>query len=59
MAACQLTLTIIVRSRWWVRPYLNAVVWFGDTLGFEPDYERIANTIINHGLIIKTQIGNA
>lgn len=58
MAYCPLTLTITVRSRWWVRPYLNAVALFSDVFGLEPDYERIANTIINHGLIIKTQIGN-
>lgn len=54
--ACPLTLTITVRSRWWVKPYLNGCALFAGLFGMEPDFDKISDHIIKHGLIIKTEI---
>lgn len=44
MASSEMKIT--VRRAWWVTPYLQAVMWFSDLTGLEPDIDKVAGTVL-------------
>jgi len=37
---------ITMKRACWVMPYLQAVIWFSDLTGLEPDIEKVAGTVL-------------
>lgn len=42
----RMTLAITIKRAWWVMPYLYGVQWFSELTGMEPDYKRVAATVL-------------
>ncbi|EMB3082906.1 hypothetical protein U8233_002918 [Providencia rettgeri] len=51
-----LELQISVKFKWWVNPYISTLKLFYLTLGIEPDYEKVVESIAKHGLITTKRI---
>lgn len=41
-------LTMRISYAWWVMPYLRAVATFAWLTGMEPDYVKLAETVMRH-----------
>lgn len=37
----RIDMMITIKRAWWVIPYLQAVLWFRDWTGLEPDVEKV------------------
>jgi len=44
------TIRIRVSVRWWVLPYLHALVFVAWVMGTEPDYEKLNQFIARRGV---------
>ena len=44
---------VTVRLRWWVRPYMAALAWFGQATGKEPDWAKV-NKVLRRGVVVTT-----
>lgn len=53
MTADALVMTLSVRIRWWVYPYLRTIKAFCLLFGTDPDIERICKFIMDYGVRIK------
>lgn len=51
MAAC--SVTVKVRVRWWVMPYLSALAFFCRATGAEPDEEKVAAFVLRWGVVVR------
>lgn len=49
-----MTLTLTVKTAWWVNVYLNTLQLFSMITRTEPDMKKVASFIIKHG--IKTKV---
>lgn len=43
--AC-ITVTITIKRSWWVTPYIYGVYLLSALTGMEPDYEKVAATVV-------------
>jgi len=50
----KVVLTLIVRSAWWVLPYLYGIRLRCMLTGAEPNYQRVAR-VVERGMRIKTE----
>ncbi|MGJ7243276.1 hypothetical protein ABMZ73_11940 [Morganella morganii] len=44
-----------IKMKWWVPAYIAGLKLFAVTFGTEPNYSRIGEFIVNHGVSIKTR----
>ncbi len=49
-AAWSLCVSVGVKIRWWVFPYLLTLRWFCMTFGTEPDFDKIVAFIVRRGV---------
>lgn len=49
------TVTILIAPRWWVAPYLRTLAAFCDTIGTEPDMDKVIAFILKFGFRIITK----
>jgi hypothetical protein len=54
--AKQYTLTLTVRFKWWVKPYINSLILFCNTAGLEPDIEKVTDFIVSKGIYFKREL---
>lgn len=54
MATCS-ALTVELKARWWVIPYLNSVVLVSQLTGLEPDIEKVVGLIVRRGIKLKVR----
>lgn len=57
MAIC--TLTVEVKSRWWLPVYIKTLMFFCLMSQREPDYEKVSTFIAKHGLSQKLKVESA
>ncbi|SDI40266.1 hypothetical protein [Pseudomonas abietaniphila] len=38
------TITFTIKWAWWVIPYLQAVTWFSEWTGLDPDVDKVVAT---------------
>lgn len=48
--------TVSVTVRWWVGPYLQALVFFAWVMGTEPDYQRLAELLKRRGVKVTVRL---
>lgn len=48
MAMCRLSVEI--KSRWWVPVYLRTLTVFYLMMRCEPDYQKVRNFLVKHGI---------
>lgn len=53
------TLTIEVKSRWWLPVYIKTLVLFCLMSQREPDYKKVSAFIAKHGIFQKLKVGLA
>lgn len=54
MASCNLTL--VVKFKWWVMPYIKTLILFCRMTNQEPDWEKLEK-IINHAIKVRVKNG--
>ncbi|WP_312583051.1 hypothetical protein [Atlantibacter hermannii] len=57
MAIC--TLTVEVKSRWWLPVYIKTLMLFCLMTHREPDYEKVSAFIAKHGISQKLKVESA
>mgnify|MGYP006886379158 FL=1 len=48
MATC--SLSVEIKSRWWVPVYLRALTVFCLMMRCEPDYQKVGNFLVKYGI---------
>lgn len=51
MAICRLSVEI--KSRWWIPVYLRTLTVFCLMMRCEPDYQKVRNFLVKHGITQK------
>ena len=50
------TISIEVKSRWWLPLYLKTLMLFGHLIQREPDYEKVSAFIAKYGIGQKVKV---